>query len=140
MRGARLAQNLARQAQIDRPARRRVGNRKGAIDNIHGLFGEFQLVVPFDGFADHGGLITHFLPPADRYGAGAEPALFDDGRATGKNEYGNMLGCRIDRTDNAIGETHISMSHDGLCASRRQIIAVRHAHGGTFVRNDDGLW
>ena len=137
--GARFTQNFARQADINRPLGHRGRNRISPVHHIRHLFGEFKFIFPFGGFTDHRGLIAHFLAPANRHGARAKAALFHHRRSARHQHNRHMFGCGIDGPNRTIGKPHIGMRHHRLRLAGRQIIAMRHAHRGIFMRHDQRM-
>ncbi|CAN5785418.1 hypothetical protein BH23PSE1_BH23PSE1_18320 [soil metagenome] len=102
------------------------------------LLGEPELVVPFAGLAHQRGLVAHLLAPGDRHGARAEAARLGDGRAARHQQHRHMLARRVDRADRAVGEADIGVQHHRLGAAGHRVVAVRHAHRGVLVRDDEG--
>ena len=50
-----------------------------------------------------------------------------------------MFGRGINRANRTIGQAHIGMRHHRLGAPSCQIIPIGHAHGGIFVRHNQGF-
>jgi len=110
-----------------------------AVEDLGDLLGKAQFVVPLHRFPYQGRLVAHFLPPADRHGTCAEPALLDRRRAARHQHHRHMVGGRIERTDRAVRQPDIGVQHHGLGPARQEVIAVRHAERGMFMRNGNGL-
>ena len=110
-----------------------------AVENLGDLLGKAQFVIPLDRLAHQRGLVPHFLPPADRHGARTEPALLDRRRAPRHQHHRHMVGGGIERANRAVRQPDIGVQHHGLGPAGQEVIAVRHAKRGMFMRNGDGL-
>ena len=137
--GAGAAKHLSRQTEVNRAFRRRAGDGMCPVHHLQRLFGKAQFVVPLCRLSDHRRLVTHFLAPADRDGAGTQPPMLQRWGAAGKQQHRHMFGRGVDRADGAVRQADIGVRHDRLSAAGRQIVAMRHAHRRMLVRNDDGF-
>src|SRR5207244_9616943 len=79
----RIAQNLARQRQVDRPARLAHGDVERAVDHRINWLARAQLVIPLAELAHHAALVEGLLAPMDRAVARADMAGLGERRAAG---------------------------------------------------------
>ncbi len=135
---ARLAQHLARQAEVDGPLGCRRGDRVRAVEQFGHLLGEAHLVLPLARLAHERGLVAHLLAPSDRDGPRSEPAALDGGCATRHQDHRDVIGRHVDRPDRAVGEPDVGVQDHGLGAAGREVVAVGHPHRDVLVRHDDG--
>ena len=133
----RRGQRLARQHQIDRPARVRHRHLHRTRDQVADLVGLAQLVIPFHQLAQHAGLIEHFLRPVDGARARAERTLFGDRRSARSKDQRHAVARKIDQVVDGIGGADVDMHHHRLRTPGHQISAVRHADREVFVRHQN---
>ncbi len=138
--GGGLAEDLAREAEIDRASGRGGGDFEGAGDDVVDLVGTAELVVPLDHFAQHAGLVEHLLRPVDVDVAGARGAGLGDGSAAGGEQEGDVVAGGVDQGVDGVGGADVGVGHDGLGAAGDGGVAVGHGDGGVFVGHDHGAW
>ncbi len=137
--GPGLGQGFARQLQIHRPTRRRIGNGVGPVGQIGCRFRIAQFVIPLGRFPDQTRLIEHFLTILDRRHAGAQPVMFGQRRSAGHHDQRHIIALGIDQSHDRVRQAHIHVHHGRLGPARRQIVAVRHGDGRRLVGHDQGL-
>ena len=98
-----------------------------------------QLVVPFDQFPDHAGLVVHFLRPVDIAVARAEQTRFRDGRAPGREKNGDVFAGRIHGGTDHVGRPDADVHHHGGNFPRNHRVTMRHGDGKVLVSSEDGL-
>ncbi len=135
--GQLLAQDLQRQAQVDRPFWTGLGDGQGAIHQVSHLFGESQFAIPFHGFPDHGTLIPHLLAPVDRCRTAAPSGVLGHRRAAGHDEHGNLVGRRVDDSHERVREPDVGMDHHRLGPAGCKKVTVRQCDRRGLVRHDD---
>jgi hypothetical protein len=132
-RGAR--QDLARQGEIDRPARRRHRHLEGARQHLVDLVGKLQLIVPFDDLAHHARLVEHLLRPLDVARARAEMAGLRQRRASGHEHHRHIVARRVDQRVDGVAGADIGVHHHRLRLARDHVDAVRHGDRRRLVRH-----
>ena len=137
--GERRRQRLARQHQIDRPARMRHRHFHRTRDHVADLAGHAQFVIPLHHFAHHAGLVEHFLRPVDRPRARAERALLGDRRAAGGENQRHAVARQVGEIVDRVAGADIDMHHHRLRAAVHQIGAVRHGDREVLMRHQNGL-
>ena len=119
------------------------GDRQRAVDDGFELDAVPQLVVPFDDFAQHAGLVEHLLRPVDvGVARPREPTgepLLGQRRAAGGEEDGHVGARRVEDTAQRIGGADADMHHDCRDPARRGGIAVRHRHRQILMRRKERL-
>ncbi len=135
----RRRQRLARQREIDRPARARHGDLIGARDDVGDLLGNAQLVVPLHRLAQHPALVEHLLAPVDVAVAAAELALLGDRRAAGGEDERDVVAVEIDDVVDGVGGADVDVQHHRLRPAVHRIGAVRHGDREVLVRDDQRL-
>ena len=136
--GQRRRQRLARQHQIDRPARMRHRDFNSARRHIADLAGLTQFVIPFHQLAHHAGLIEHFLRPMDRARARAERALLGDRRAPGAEDERRAVARQVGEVVDGVGGADIDVHHHRLRVAVHQVGAMRHGDREIFMRHQNG--
>ena len=114
----RRRQRLARQHQIDRPARRGHRHLMRARHHVGGLAGHAQLVIPLHDLAHHAGLVEHLLAPVDLARARAELALLGDRRAPGREDQRHAVAREVDQVVDRVAGADVDMHHHGLRRGR----------------------
>ena len=137
--GSGADKRLARQHQIDRPARMRHRHFDAARDHVADLARHAQFVVPFHQLAHHAGLVEHFLRPVDRADARAEAALLGDRRAAGGQDQRHAVARQVGEIVDGVGGADIDVHHHRLRAAGHQIGAVRHGDRQVLVRHQNRL-
>ena len=135
----RRRQRLARQHDVDRPARMRHRHFHRTRHHVAGLRGHAQFVIPFHQLAHHAGLVEHFLAPLDRARARAERAFLGDRRAAGGEDQRHAVARQVEQIVERIGGAGGGVHHHRLRAAVHQVGAVRHGDGEIFVRHQDRL-
>ena len=135
----RRAQHLARQRQIDRPARLGGRDLKRAVDHVLELIGIAQLIVPFAGLAHHRGLVEHFLAPMDAGVARAALAIFRQRRAPGGEQHRHLVARGIEQRVDAVRGADADVEHHRRRLAGHEVIAVRHRGGDVLVRHRHDL-
>ena len=134
----RGGQRLARQHQIDRPARRRHRDLVRARHHVGDLARHAQLVVPLHHLADHAGLVEHLLAPVDLARARAERALLGDRRAPRRQDQRHAVAREIDQIVERVSGADIDVHHHGLRPSGHDGGAMRHRDREVLVRHQHG--
>ena len=135
--GQRLGQYLARQRQIDRPPGLAGGDGEGAIDNGFELMAVSQLVIPFDQFAHHPGLVEHLLRPVDVDIAGARQPFLGQWRAAGGEQQRHVLARGIEDAAHAVRGADTDMDHDRRDPAGHHRPAMRHRQCQVLVGGED---
>ena len=136
--GSGADKRLARQHEIDRPARRRHGDFIGARHDVADLARHAQLVIPLHQLAQHAGLVEHLLRPVDRSVARSRTLPFSViGRAPGGQDQRHAVAGEIGEVVDGVGGADVDVHHHRLRPAGHQIGAVRHADREVFVRHQD---
>ncbi len=131
----RRGQRLARQRQIDRPARAGHHDLIGARHHVDDLLRDAQLVIPLHRLAQHPGLVEHLLAPVDVAVAAAELALLGDRRASRGEDQRNAVAVEIDDVVDRVGGADVDVQHHALRLAAHRIGAMRHRHREVLVRD-----
>ena len=133
----RRRQRLARQAQVDRSARRRGGDGERAIDYQLDLVAEHQLVLPLHVLAHQRALIAHLLSPVDGQVTAAAMSRLGERRAARGEEQRHTRARRVHHAHQRVGDADVDVDHHRLRPSGGHPVAVRHADRDHLVRHRD---
>ena len=130
-----LGERLPRQAQVDRPARRRHRHRQRPPHQVADGRAVAQLVVPLRDLAQHAALVEHLLSPVDGVAAAAAPARLADRGAPGRQQQRHLLAVRVDQSHQRVRGAHVDVHHRGLRPAGREVVAVRHPDRDVLVQD-----
>ncbi len=132
-------QHFARQREIHGAlglAHRQV---ERAVDGRFQNLRVLEFVIPLDDFAQHAGLIAHFLRPVNFAAARAgQTALFAVRRASGRKDDGKIAAPCVEHAAHGVRHAHIDVNHNELRLAGLQIVAKRHMDGDVLVGHRDG--
>ena len=131
----RLAQHLARKAEIHRTLWRGRRQLQRAIDHVGDLVAALHLIVPLHHLAQHAGLVVHLLRPVDVDIARAGRATLGERRAAGRQQHRHPVAARVDQGVDRIGGTNIGVQHDRLRLPGDHRVAMRHGERAILMRH-----
>ncbi len=134
----RLGQHLAREREVDGPARLSHRELERAIHHRLQLGGLAELVVPLDVLAQHAGLVEGLLRPVDvRVARARQRAVLGDGGAARGEQDRDLRPRRVDDGAGAVRRPHRDMDHHRLGPAGDQVVAVSHRDRDELVRHGD---
>ncbi len=135
----RSGQRLARQHEVDRPTRARHRDFDRARHDVADLVRHAQFVIPFHHFAQHAGLVEHFLRPVNRARARAERTLFGDRGTAGGEDERHAVARQVGEIVDGVRGANVDVHHHRLRMPVHQVGAVRHGDREVFVRHQNRL-
>ena len=136
---AGLAQDFARQRQIDRPARLAHHDVERAVDDGVDRLAVAQLVIPFHEFAHHAALVERLLAPMDGAVARGDVAGLGDRRAPGGEQQRHVVTRGVHQAADRVGGADRDVHHHRRRLAAGAVVAVRHRHRDVLVRHGDEL-
>ena len=130
-----LGQHLARQGEIDRPARLVHRHVHRPVDDGLQLAGVAQFVVPLDHLADHARLVEHLLAPVDVDRPRAGRAGLGQRSPAGGEDDRHVLARRVGDAADRVGGPHIDVDHHRLRLAGGEEVAMRHRDCEILVRH-----
>ena len=128
-------QRLALHHQIDRPARRALHDRIGALQRLLHDHARRQRPLPFDVRPHQAALIERLLHEMDVGVAGADQLVMRRiRRLAGHQQHRQAAAIEIMHGVGGIGGADIDMHQHALAAAGDQRIAAGHMRGGVLVR------
>ena len=134
---AGIGQRLARQRQVDRPARLAHRDVERAVDDGVDRLAGAQLIVPLHELAHHRALVEALLAPVDLAVARGDVAGLGQRRAAGGEQDRHVVARRIHQAADRVRGADRDVAHHGRDLAGGAVVAVGHRHRQVLVRHGD---